>query len=86
VGWPHRKQSSAREKKQRNLTIKRNGARSGRCGHASRRTIFFDFLAFPLLTLNFPFRRHKAAGDGRQMRTGRTPETDNLLYVCASRA
>ena len=60
MGWPHRKQSSARERKQRNLTSKRNGARSGRSGHASRRTFFFDFLAFSLLALNFPFRRHKA--------------------------
>ena len=46
VGWPHRKQSSARERKQRNLTSKRNGARSGRSGHASRRTFFFAFLLF----------------------------------------
>jgi len=34
----------------------------------------------------FPFRRHKAAGDGRQTLTGRTPETGNHLYVRASRA
>jgi hypothetical protein len=61
------------------LTCKRNGARSGRSGHASRRTFFFDFLAISLLTLNFPFRRHKAAGDGRQTLTGRTPETGNHL-------
>jgi hypothetical protein len=60
------------------LTRKRNSARSGRSGHASRHTIFIDFLAFSLLALNFSFRRHKAAGDGRQMRTGRTPETGKI--------
>jgi hypothetical protein len=43
-------------------------------------------LIFSLLTLNFPFRRHKAAGDGRQTLTGRTPETGNHLYLRASRA
>jgi hypothetical protein len=36
------------------------------------RTFFLDFLAFSRLMLNFPFRRHKAAGDGRQTLTGRT--------------
>jgi hypothetical protein len=46
---------------------------------------FFDFLAFSLLTLNFPFRRHKTAGDGSQTLTGRTPETGHHLYVRASR-
>ena len=82
MGWTHRKQSSARERKPRNLTSKRNGARSGRTGHASRRTFS---LTFSLLTLNFPFRRHKAAGDGRQTLTGRKPATVQLLYVRASR-
>ncbi|MFZ4395891.1 MAG: hypothetical protein ACOYOU_09740 [Kiritimatiellia bacterium] len=59
----------------------KNGARSGRSGHTSRRCFFFDFFAFSLLTLIFPFRRHKAAGDGRQTFTGRTPETGKNLYV-----
>ena len=80
MGWPHRKQSSARRRKQRNLTSKRNGARSGRSGHTSRRTFFFVFLAFSLLSLNFPFRRHKAAGVGRQTLIGSTPETGKYLY------
>ena len=86
MGWPHRKQRSARERKQLHSTSKRNGARSGRSGHTSRRFFYLVFIAFSLLTLIFPFRRHKAAGDGRQTLTGRTPETGNLLYVRALRA
>jgi hypothetical protein len=59
----------------------------GQAAAATPRAAPFSLIfCLSLLTLNFPFRRHMAAGDGRQTLTGRTPETGNLLYVYASRA
>jgi len=87
-GWPHRKQSSARARKLRKLISKRNGARSGRSGHTSRRTFFFDFPAFSLLSQNFPFRRHKAcplhtniAGQMRAAYSGQIGQADRAILA-----
>ena len=57
----------------RKRTRKQQSARSARSGHSSRRSFGFDLLPAARLSLIFPCRRHKAAGDGTQTLAGRTP-------------
>ncbi len=64
MGWPHRRAKICDSKEAAKFNKQKSGAMSGRGGHTARRSFFFDFLAFSLLTLIFPLRRHKASGDG----------------------